>query len=241
MDHLQTERKSIADFPAVKQYIDDRFPGVDISDIPIYLATASAMNKAGWENAGGCYIHHLRAIFIKKSSGYQRKSVGKFAQLMKRYSARIDTEDVVVHEVLHAISGAANRYSRKFVHSEEEFVYTNCIDFYRAKGMSDVDIIMNNFLPFCMSDVMNSKSEIKEVIDSSDWLEYERFAAADANTRRNMLDIYAGDLVPVIVEKAKDKAQKMINLYEEYGRKMTFFSDGESDESLSRFSGMDFD
>lgn len=240
--HSVTEAKVVADFPEIQKYLDGRFPDIDISDVKIYMSTPEVIEKEGFKNIGGCYINLLKVILVKNN--IKNKEVrGKFKKMMQEScELDIEPEDVLVHELIHAVSHRINRASSRYRHMEEEFVYTNCIDFYYKKGMSDDDIVNNNFLPFCLQDIYESGKEMSNIfakvnrtIDEIRQMTEEEYA--------RFLNKNAEVLIPLIKLRAQKKAHKMIELYHKYGAKMHKTSSAEvvEDKTAMRFSSLDLD
>jgi len=240
--HPLTVERDITDYPEIHAYIESRFPKVDVSDIVIYVADPGVIDKAGWKDIGGCYIDLLKVILVKNKIT-DKKVRGKFKKMVQDLCAmKVDVEDVVVHELIHAVSHRINRASSKYSHMEEEFVYTNCIDFYKQKGMTEEDIVNNNFLPFCLYDVYGSAEDLSPV-----------FAAVGSSlaTVREMskqsyssfLNKHAETIVPMIKEIAQKRAYHMIDLYHKYGADMhmTDASTPAEDPASLRFSALDLD
>lgn len=242
ISNKKTERKSLLDFPAVADYLAGRFPDVDLSAVSLYISPPKVIEQAGWKDIGGCYVRDLDVIFVKSKISTHKKSKSKFQRMVHEIcDAHVDVEDVVVHEFIHAVSSKIGRALSRYTHMEEEFVYTNCIDFYKAKGLSEEEIADSNFLPFCLNDVYKSPKDmakilsqlgcsIEEVRELSDF-EYQRWA----NT-------HAGDLVPLLKKKAQEKAHQMIELYKKYGEmNRTSVDEKPEDPTTARFSALEID
>ncbi len=239
--HDLTFENKIEDFSEIQKYLASRFSQIDISDIKIYVADPEVVNKEGWKHAGGCYIDVLKVILVKNK--IENPTVrGKFNKMMQESSfMEVEVEDVVIHELIHAISHRMNRASSRFSHMEEEFVYTNCLDFYKQKGMTEDDIVNNNFLPFCVQDVYSS--EMSDVWKSINKTSSEiREISADQRKYTALLNRHAEIIVPLIIKKAKEKAYRMIEMYHKYGSEMYQTSDEViKDSSSLRFSNLDLD
>ncbi len=216
IQHLGTSRVNVSrQFSAVYNYLHDRFSTVNITDIPVYLSPASVMNKhKEFKNIGGCFIPHMEVILIKDESGQcsfiPRR---KFDRLLYEYRASVDIEDIVVHELLHAISSKLGRASRKRGHMEEEFVYSNCVDFYKQKGMSEDEIVTKNFLPFCIEDVFSMPGEMKKIISKLETSGISTDQAYGTEQEHNrFVSRHAEVIVSGIVARAIELGQQVINL-----------------------------
>lgn len=241
--HRKTVQKSLEDFLAVNCYITDKFPEADLSDLQIYISPAYVIQKNGWPQIGGCYVRDMKVILVKDKIKKKSGKKGKFDKLMaEQCSLDVDVEDVVVHEVIHAVSHAINRASCKFQHMEEEFVYCNCIDFYKQKGMTEENIVDNNLLPFCINDIFSSRSDFQSVCKAA-YLSFGDIEDADDKEFLKFCDMHADILVPSIKKKAQEKGHRMIELYQQYGSKMNMVSEAPvvEDPSSVRFSSLEID
>ena len=125
---------------------------------------------------------------------------------------------------------------------EEEFVYTNCIDFYKQKGISEADIVNNNFLPFCLHDVYESPEDLGPVfkVVGSSLSEVRELSQRQYSA---FLNKHAETIVPMIKEIAQKKSHHMIELYHKYGAEMyiTNATKPVDDPASLRFSALDLD
>jgi hypothetical protein len=235
VNHADTVRRTVKDFKNVHQYLSSKFPQIDVTDVPIYVVSSGPMNNAGFKGVGGFFIHHLNVIVVRKRISSCGRAKGTFEKIMQEYSrAHIDREDVVVHELIHAISAKINRSSRHYSHMEEEFVYTNCVDFYKNKGMTEADIEHKNFLPFCINDVYQDKNFLSKQcsIPLSD--------LSDTQELNDYFDEHAEYIVLKIIEKAKEKARRMMDLYDEYNGGIPCVSVSPEVNDDIRLSTLDF-
>jgi hypothetical protein len=233
-----TVRRHIVDFPAVQQYLHGVFPDVDVSDIPIYLTTPGIMRKYGMYGCMGCYVTNLKVIVMQNIITTKYKLSDKFSQLLQdEMKIQVDVEDVVVHEMLHAISHKINRPGRKFTFNEEEFVYTNCVDFYRKK-MSEDAIVSGTMLPFCVNDIMKDKSAMIKIWED---IGYPKIYSLPAKKITEIANRHPVALVHRIIDAAKDRAAKMIKLYEQYGRQSVNANVAPDDGASLRIQFLDID
>ena len=124
-------------------------------------------------------------------------------------------------------------------HMEEEFVYTNCVDFYKRKGMTEEDIIKNNFFPFLVTDVWSNQKDIREVFNGL--IEVDAFAVLDKKEREKFLDDNAEVIISRISEKAIQKGYQMIEAYNTFGHEISKVSVKDVNANPSRFRTIDFD
>ncbi len=240
----QTKKLCIdVDFPKIDQYLRGKFPEVDISDVDVYATSPQVFNRA-WKGMGGCYIDMLKSIFVKDDHEDQTKGKqDKFQKLMGGWcKMSVDIEDVLVHELIHAVSHKIGRASSKYRHMEEEFVYTNCIDFYHDKGMTDDEIVDNNFLPFCVHDVYSSRSDLNKMFFKIDTSLSDVQGMTNGEYKK-FLSKHAEILVPAIVIRARERAHHMIEVYHKYGADMyrTAPINSQEDKTSLRFSSLDLD
>lgn len=220
----KTEKKSLIDFPAVYEYLSTKFPDVDLSDIRVYIAPPEVIQQRGWPQIGGFFVKETKDIFVKDEIR-GAKSKGRFDKIMKMLCPiDVAVEDVVVHEFIHVISHKIGRASSRFEHMEEEFVYANCIGFYKEKGMSEEDIVNSQLLPFCTNDVFQSYKSMSSIfheigvsmsdVEHLDEKEFQQFCNKHAEV-----------LVPAIKIKAQTRGNSMIELYRQFGQEMEMTSE----------------
>jgi hypothetical protein len=235
----------VTDYPKVYEYLHARFPKIDITDVPIYRASPEVFKKSRWSGVGGLFVPWMSLILVKDVSLGQKDAPaarGAFEKELTKFQLNATTEDVVVHECLHAISHRAGRSCSKYRHLEEEFVYTNCIDFYKQSGMTTQDIIEKNFLPFCMQDVMENRKDMLEVLkllfDSG--VPFVDYFGLSRSERRKFDNTHATYIVARVVEKAVEKGKYMVDCYNRYGQGVSLPTGNLTDKSL-RFSSINMD
>jgi hypothetical protein len=228
-------------------YVNEKFPAADLSQVKIYRTSNAAMKAAGLDNMGGCYVDLLKVIFVldEKSLNKQGTANGKFDRLlMKETWTPLKMVDILIHEVLHAVSSAIGRATQRYTNAEEEFVYTHCVDFYKQEGMANDDIIRTHFLQFCLADVLSSKEELAAIftkLKSAKNLRYVPWERDyDKYQYEDFLNRHAEYLVPQIVQAATDKANTMIECYHKYGCSSASASEVDYSTSM-RFQSLNFD
>lgn len=243
INHNLTEEKKLADFPVIANYLSSKFPDVDLSPIRLYIALPRVIERAGWKDIGGCYIRGMKVIIVKSEIQHHYKAKGKFHRMMRDVcNMKADVEDIMVHEFIHAISDIIDRSLSRYQHMEEEFVYTNCIDFYYQKGMTDDDIVNSNFLPFCLQDVYESTKEMSSIFAKMDRTTDDVRQMSEEEYLR-FLNMKAEMIIPLIRNLAQQKAHRMIELYHKYGAQMYKTSSAQpmGDETTMRFSSLDLE
>jgi len=243
INRSDTKKTSLKNFPNVENYICSTFSNINVTDVPIYIVTDKGLSSAGFQHIGGCYVHHMYLVIVKNeiTIGGTYTSKTKFEKVLQSaMKAKIDVEDVLVHEMIHAVSGAANRSNRRYTFDEEEFVYTNTIDFYKNKGMTDEEIINKNFLPFCIQDVLSNNKEWVKIFDT---LSSKGVKVIDLdvpqNTMNRFLGRYAEMVVPLIVDAGRKRGQHMIDLYNEYGKGIQIATQSIEPDVSMRFRSID--
>lgn len=237
--HPFTRKVEDNEFLEPRDYIKNKFPGVDLSDILIYISHPTAFDKCGFGNAYGVQIPSRNIIFLQNlQTGediYSSKKIGKFrhALVEKFKSNKVTEDDILVHELIHAVSSKTNRSTGKYTHAEEEFAYTNSVDYYRQKGMSDEQIINGTFLPFCCNDIINNVEEVLKLVEGL--IECKKLSSNIVNLLQKVnnglpvdpknaqkkyykfLNSHVDIMLPVVIESAQKEAQLMIDLYRKYG------------------------
>lgn len=245
--HKSTHQAYLRDFPDVEKYLSVKFPNIELSHVNLYLTSQGAMNLIGFKYMGGCYIDALKTIFVldNESLNSVDKVHGRFNKgLMRASKATLRIEDILVHEMLHAVSSSMQRATKAYTNAEEEFVYTHCVDFYRSQGMDDDQIVKSQFLPFCLNDILGDKKELSEVFAKLKKAKSLRVVPWEIDYSRSgysaFLDKHVDFLVTEIIELAKSRARYMIDCHEQYGCRSVSAEDVDYSTSV-RFQGLNFD
>ena len=239
----QTKKQVLDDFSEVAEFFSSKFPNLDLSDILIYLASSSVMDKSGFKMAGGVFIAHMNTILLRDKVLIQGGKVTRFEKEMDRHiKAEVLSRDVLVHEMLHAVS-YKTRSGRNFTFGEEEFVYTNCVEFYKKTGLSEDEIVSKNFLPFCIMDVLSDSKEMIQVFNiiRSQGINLPDMTKLSSKSYRKLMNDNADKVVPLLVERAKEKGHQMIYLYNKYGSHQIHSNDAPKNDASMRFQGIDLD
>jgi len=200
----------------VQKIISERYPEAeDVWKTPTFLISSQEMNQIEeLENCGGCYVPDLKIILIKDNNSNKKntkKYKDKVSKLFAKYTLSADEEDVFVHELLHAVSHAANRRSRKFSHLEEEFVYKSTIDWFRSRGIGSEEIVENNFLPFVIHDVLkNEKVDILLDIAKKENVSVSQEQITNADFMCQFANAHAKEFVSEVVRRARELGLSMI-------------------------------
>ncbi len=229
------KKLNVAHWPEVYDYLK-KF-NVNIIGVPIYMCTPMQFERAGLGFASGCFIPKACAVFIKDQNKKAVVSNNRFDQVVNKYSLKASIDDVVVHEMLHAVSFLMRRSSNKNIHMEEEFVYMNSIEYYMGKGMSEEDIVKKIFLPFSMQDVLMSPKYMNEFvleIDSS-----VNFSALPEDKKMSFLNIHAEAVSERIYNKGMSLGMGMINYFKKNGAPESGKMTSESNRTANLILGSD--
>lgn len=234
-----TEQVSLDRFSEAHSFICETFPGVDFSSVKIYLASPEVFKKNQFGTCHGLYLPSLRTIFVQRME--ERKADARAMLLQKKLDQlvgnTITTEEILVHELCHAASHITGRACRMYSHAEEEFAYCTSAIFYKKKGLSDEEIVDQHFLVFCFNDLLGSMTEMQAacaaIDQESDFLD----AADDVKAYRAFLKKHTERLFPVLLERARERASSMIQMYNRYG----FCLDGTETQDSESVCLVDFD
>lgn len=234
-----TKEINLNAYTDVKNYINERFSNVDFSGLHIYIAHPDAFSRAGFKYALGLYVHHLDIILIQLMSEHKKLNYKNVFEksIAEQLDQDLTTPDVLVHEMMHAVSGRTGRSTRIYAHAEEEFAYTNTVPFYKNKGMSDEEII-KYYLTFCTNDIIGNHDELRDSLKGNDVLVEEYDSAVQKQKVMEFLNKHTTTICPIIIEKAKERAHLMIELYNKYGVQTVYT---ENVQNVSRFGDLDMD
>lgn len=243
--HKNTSSRSILDFPAVCKFVESTFPAVNLRGIPIYICDGPAMRRCGFDGMNGCYIPFMKCIFVRRDANVSDNADGKFFKILhKKIQTPLNADDIVVHELLHAVSDGIERPTRHYTNAEEEFVFTNCVEYYKSKGMNEEEIKSSVLIAFCINNVMSSKTKMSTVFAKLkekihiDVVPWEKFFTREEYLR--FLNAYADEISDLVIELAKEDGTNMLESYYNMSRKdapvsYKFHSGG------SRFDLLDWD
>lgn len=213
--------KNIVDFDRVFVFLANQYPKLidSLKDIPVYIVKNEVLDKNGFKHANGGYVPSLKVILIREfSSVFNSSSTVKFLnELNKKLNKQINTEDIVLHEFLHAVSYLSNRLSRFYTNTEEEFVFTSCIPFYRNLGLDDNYIINVVFMAFAINNVISSKQEMMQIFQECKKelnlkiVPWEKDYSP--SQYKKFLNLYSDFLTTKVSEVSKKYALKIINNY----------------------------
>lgn len=229
------QKQWVHHWPEIHTYLQ-KF-GVNVESVPIYRCSVLQFERAGLGCAGGCFIPSVCSVFIKDQGEKSEPSKNRFDQVISKYSLKASVDDIVVHEMLHAVSFLLRRSSNKNVHMEEEFVYMNSIEYYLSKGMSEDEIVKKIFLPFSMQDVLMSTKYMNEFV-----LEINpavNFSALPEDKKMSFLNNNAEAISEKIYNKGHSLGMEMVRYFKMNGAPATGKIASESQRTKNLILGSD--
>jgi hypothetical protein len=230
-------------FPEVAEFLSAKFPDLDLSDVAIYRASGRTMNRCGFESSGGLFVPHMNVILLRSEVTIEAGTENKFERAMDAaIRAEVQPRDVLVHELMHAVS-AKTRSGKKFRFGEEEFVYTNCVEFYVQHGMSDDDIVNRSILPFCINDVLADRKQMAAIFQEvrKQIPKLPDMFTLPPERYRSLMNQHAKPIVDLVVTKGREKGHEMIRLYRQYGASRLHANEAPTGGVSMRIQSIDMD
>lgn len=220
-------------YPEYKEaydYVDNLFPAVHVKNVIIHKVMAEDLARMGYSGVEGFYEPVTKIIVL---SGIHGSS--NCGDIEYRVEARVEKDEVIVHELCHYCYVAEGHRS---ISGEmiEEFAYGWSIGYLRQKGHSDDFIIRYNFLPYLMG-IYNEKATTKILAQNGiTTKQYNSFS----NYRKKECNMTFGKKVFLLSkEMAMERGQQLIDLYsiklEEGG-----YVESEDTNEYGRFGMLDF-
>jgi len=224
--HKSSIKLVYSQYPAAFEYVSKKFPDVPIKSVEIYRCDASYLNEIGLGGIGGCYSCFMQVIVI--SHEYEHQSVSDDIWGSVRATATID--EIIVHELLHYVSlHTGARASSMEV--EEEFAYSNSIEYLRQKGYSDDDIVEKNFLPYFMT-IVDTKQIVLDVFGEHGYF-MDDLLKLSKDKLLKLTKKYDEEVFHLVKKAAIEKAKELIELNDNH--------DKEYYDEINDFSGISFD
>ena len=224
--HKQTRKIDLAvDYPNIKSYLTDKFPKVQISHIPIYVVDNDYISRKGFKYCGGFFLRDPACIIVKEDpakSSISKTKQSRINKLLSKHMYKATLEDVILHECIHAVSFTMGRYSRVHSHMEEEFVYTNSVDYYLKGDIKEdqevaFSVIDKVFLPFLVNDIVNSKIRMEKIVLSLGLndVEIKHYfnTRGQAKKYEQFMSKHADLIEPAIIKIAHSNGHTMIKKY----------------------------
>lgn len=140
----------------------------DVVLVKCYLVTGRFMDAVGFYGASGLFVESIDSIFVRRQTGplgRYNEPDGLWEYLLRKYSCSPSYEEILVHEFMHKVSACLNRHSRSLLFMEEEFVYANCIDYYRSSPQHSEKDLESLMLPFMIQQIINTEDGLEELFD----------------------------------------------------------------------------
>lgn len=209
-------------------YIDDLFPRVKVKNIAIYKVAARDLAKMGYGGCEGFYDTISKIIVIcgarPKTQNVDRRY---------RVEAKIEKDEVIVHELCHYSYYAEGKRSVS-TELREEFAYGWSVGYLRQKGYTDEQIVKYNFLPYLLGlsfDEATKNIMVQEGVSSYDYNKHSKYQRKEFNRS------YFGKIFRRAKEIATDRGLKLIDLYSKKIEVGTGLIDEEED--IDRFDILD--
>jgi hypothetical protein len=185
-------------------YVDNLFPKVKVKNISIYKVAFRDLEKMGYGGAEGFYDTISKIIVV---CGARPKT----QNVDKRYhvSAKIERDEVIVHELCHYCYFAEGKRS---VSSElrEEFAYGWSVGYLRQKGYTDDQIVKYNFLPYLIGLSFEEATKnimVQNGVSTYDYNKHSKYQRKEFNRS------YFGKIFRRAKEIANERGQRLIDLY----------------------------
>jgi hypothetical protein len=216
------------EFQEAYDYVDNLFPRVKVKNISIYKVMARDLAKMGYGGAEGFYDTISKMIVI---CGARPKS--QDVDRRYRVEAKIERDEVIVHELCHYCYYAEGKRS---VSSElrEEFAYGWSIGYLRQKGYTDEQIVKYNFLPYLLG--LSFEEATKNIMAQNGISNYE-YNKHTKYQRKEFNRTYFGKIFRRAKEIATERGHKLIDLYSRKIEEGTGLTDEEED--VNRFDILD--
>ena len=192
-------------YPQYKEafdYVDKKFPEEDVKSVTVYHCNQRFLAKLGYEGVGGFFEKVMKTIVLS-SLDYSKS---------KKYSikAKMEVDEVLVHELLHYVYDC-DGFGKSSYRVDEEFAYGNSIGYLRSKGMSDEEIVNNNFLPFFVS-IADRKKIIRKVLLENDY-DLHKFYKRSMKYQKRVLERLRNKIFEEIKISSFDQGMKLVEIY----------------------------
>jgi hypothetical protein len=162
LDKIKSNKKtkivSYEDFKSAFDYVDNMFPNAKVKEATVYMCPRRFLDNVGYKGIGGFYSRVEKIVVIPDSlSNLKDSNIPTNSDRWSAIQSHITIEQILVHELLHYVSGKICE-TEKTMQIEEEFAYGNMIDFCRMRGKTDDEIIVDIFLPYLFSIIIPNKN-----------------------------------------------------------------------------------
>jgi hypothetical protein len=218
-------------YPKYKEafdYIDDLFPKVKVKNISIYKVAAKDLAKMGYAGCEGFY-DTISKIIVVCGARPKTQNVDK----RYRVQAKIERDEVIVHELCHYCYYAEGKRSVS-TELREEFAYGWSVGYLRQKGHTDDQIVKYNFLPYLMGLSFDEATKNIMVQNGVSTYEYNNHSKYQ---RKEFNKSYYGRIFRRAKEIATDRGHRLIDVYSKKIEVGTGLIDEEED--IDRFDILD--
>jgi len=211
-------------------YVDDLFPEAEVKNVIIYRAKKSCLDRLGLKKIGGCYDRISKIVVISKELEFSSDIKD---ETWSTVVAKVTSDEVVVHELLHYVS-MYNNGGGGGMQMEEEFAYGNSLEYLRSKGYSDDEIIVNNYLPYFLT-AAYSKKIVRKILVENDYV-IEDVMIKTEQAQKKIFKKLDKNIFKETKKAAIKNARELIRIYS----KKEDLEVEIKDDSGSRFGMMDF-
>lgn len=212
ISHKKTKKITYPQYCESFDYVDSLFPDVNIKKVTIYECDRDFLIEVGMGHSAGFYHTQTGVVVVCSDLDVDKNKDTTWSTVI----AKVKTDEIIVHELLHYVSLYNGVGSSKSI--EEEFAYGNSIKYLRSKGRSDDEIINHVFLPYFITTVdamritlevlveqgynidevkAKTEEEQNKIMDSLDKIFFER-------TKKEAIDL-AGQLIKIHTEEPQIK------------------------------------
>ena len=135
------------------KYVEKLYPNINLKEVTIFLVEGEILKSIGYNGIGGFFDKINKNIVVAKNLKINNEDI----------FGKITVDEVIVHELLHYVSDVLMLNFSNILY-EEEFAYSNSIEYLRKKGYTNHQIIQNNFLPFLYS-IVDTHKLVLEMCD----------------------------------------------------------------------------
>ncbi|MFA5598958.1 MAG: hypothetical protein WDA06_00040 [Phenylobacterium sp.] len=206
--HPSTQVCSYTNCESAYNYVQSRFPAVDIKDVKFYLSSRDFLDSLGYTSARGFFNKSKKTIVIASDE----KSKITPDNIIDDIIIDIKNDEVVVHELLHYVSSMLSR--RLHDAAEEEFAYGYSLQYFKNKGYSNSHIVHNILLPYFMSVVAKDRILLAESLPLMG-LSLDEFDNLTAKKKNNIINRMSNnkDIKKIYLLAAERKGYDFIKKY----------------------------
>jgi len=213
--HYSTHAIIYQDYKESYDYVDAKFPGYNVRQVKVFKTSQSVLEHIGYRGVGGLFdkVHKIIIIDDRIKAGYYNDDVLFFGEKLPwdNIKAIVSLDEVLVHELLHYVSSCLSR-TFSSVDLEEEFAYGHSVGYLRKKGLTDDDIIKQNFLPFLIKYIDTNKIIIDAFCKQHQGKDSTVFEHSDNSYIVTFLKKNAESIYNSILNSATQKGKEIIRI-----------------------------